>query len=288
MTFNNTANVIPYIICQKENLNDSQKKIADYIINDPSRIIHQTSKEVSETLNLSEATIVRFCQKLGFKGYRDFRIKLAQDHVADASQPVPEGISRDDSSLDVIKKVMQIECEDIKFTSNMLNENVILEVLDLISNCKNLAFFGVGSSALVASTAKEHFLHYGKPCFSESEGLSQIILANTLNPGDVAFAFSISGASLTPIKALEIATKRGAHTICMTQNISSPLAKLSEHIIQIYRKDQSIDDLGTATRIAHLSVIDALAVAYAARKWDQTTEIAKTNRANFRDYLYGH
>lgn len=288
MTVNNTTSVIPYIICQRDQLNDSQQKIADYIIEDPAKSITQTSKEISDTLGLSEATIVRFCQKLGFKGYRDFRLKLAQDLGNDSSQPVvPEGITRNDSSIDVIKKVMQIEYEDIKFTSGMLNEAVLLKVLELISKCDKLAFFGVGSSSLVASTAKEHFLHYGKPCFAESEGLSQITLANTLNPGDVAFAFSISGASKTPIKALEIATKRGAHTISMTQNTSSPLAKLSEYVIQIYRKDQSIDDLGTATRIVHLSIIDALAIAYASQEWDRTTEITKINRANFKDYLYG-
>ena len=104
---------------------------------------------------------------------------------------------------------------------------------------------------------------------------------------DVAFAFSISGASKIPIKALEIAIQRGAHAVCMTQNPSSPLARLSEYVLQIYRKDQSIDDLGKTTRIVHLSVIDALAVAYASQEWDRTAETARINRANFKEYLYG-
>lgn len=283
---NNNTNVIPYIICQKDTLNSSQNKIAEYIIEDPNRVVNQTSKELSEALGVSEATIVRFCQALGFPGYRDFRLKLAQDQGNDSDQVAPEGISKDDSSLEVVKKVMQIEYEDIKFTSGMLNEAVVSKVLELISSCDKLAFFGVASSALVAATAKEHFLHYGKPAYAESEALSQIVLANTLNPGDVAFAFSISGASKIPIKALEIATQRGAHTVCMTQNPTSPLARMCECVLQVYRKDQSIDDLGTATRIVHLSMIDALAVAYASQSWDKIRDIAKTNRKNFKDYLY--
>lgn len=287
MSLGTYASVIPYLIIQKEHLNHSQQRIAEYIIEEPTRVVSQTSRELADTLDLSEASIVRFCQKLGFKGYRDFRLKLAQDQGTELANPVPEGVSPEDSSIEVVRKVMQIEYEDIKFTSGMLNEAVLLKVLDLITQCNRLAFFGVGSSALVASTAKEHFLHYGKPAFAEAEGLSQIVLANTLEPGDVAFAFSISGASKTPIKALEIATRRGAHTVSMTQNPTSPLAKLSEYVLQIYRKDQSLDDLGTATRIVHLSVIDALAVAYAAQDWDRTLEITKTNRANFKDYLYG-
>jgi len=288
MSSNNVISVIPYIISQKEDLNESQCKIADYVISCPGKIINQTSKEIADTLNLSEATIVRFCQRLGFKGYRDFRLKLAQDQGNNSAFHVPSGITRDDDCMEVVKKVMQIEFEDIKFTSDMLNESVILKVLELITNCNKLAFFGVGSSALVASTAKEHFLHYGKSAYAELEGLSQIVLANTLDPGDVAFAISISGMSKVPINAIEVAAKCGAHTICLTQNPTSPLAKISDCVLQVYRKDRSMDDLGTTTRIVHMSLIDALAVAYASQEWDRVAQIASANRENFKDYLYGN
>ena len=284
----NIVNVIPYIMSQKENLNESQCKIADYIISSPGKIINQTSKEIADTLNLSEATVVRFCQRLGFKGYRDFRLKLAEDQGNNSVIHVPEGINRDDSTIDVVKKVMQIEYEDIKFTLDMINEHIVSEALELITNCNKLAFFGVGSSALVASMAKEHFLHYGKSAYAEFEGLSQIVLANTLGPEDVAFAISISGRSKVPLNAMEVAVRSGAHTICLTQDPSSPLAKMSDCVLQVYRKDHSIDDLGTATRIVHISIIDALAVAYASGDWDRIAQIAASNRKNFKDYLYGY
>lgn len=285
---NNTSNnLIPYIISQKEYLNESHCKIADYVISSPDKIIGQTSREIADTLNFSEATIIRFCQKLGFKGYKEFHLKLAQDQGNNPAWHVPQGITKDDDCLSVVKKVMQIEYEDIKFTSDMLNEEVVLKVLELITKCNKLVFFGVGSSALVASTAKEHFLHYGKSAYAELEGLSQIVLANTLTPGDVAFAISISGASKIPIKALEVAAKCGAHTICLTQNPSSPLAKISDFTLQVFCKDQSIDDLGTASRIVHMALIDSLSIAYASQEWDRVAQIAAVNRANFKDYLYG-
>ena len=57
MSTNNTLNVIPYIISQKGKLNDSQSKIADYITACPDKTIGQTSKEIADILELSEATI---------------------------------------------------------------------------------------------------------------------------------------------------------------------------------------------------------------------------------------
>lgn len=283
---NDSQNIIPYIIFQRDQLNASQQEIAEYIISNPMRAIENTSKEMAQALNISEASIVRFCQKIGFKGYRDFRLKLAQEQGPESNQAIPQGITREDNAFEVARKVMKIEYEDIKFTSEMLNEETFTTVLRLITECDKLAFFGVGSSSLVAATAKEHFLHYGKPALSESVGLTQLVLANTLEAGDVAFAFSISGASKETIKTIEIAAQRGAHTVCMTQNSASPLARISQHVLQVYKKDCSIDDLGTATRIAHLALTDALAVAYAAQRWDETERIAQENKANFREFLY--
>jgi len=287
MPSSNTTSIIPYIISQKEYLNASQCKIADYVISSSHKTINQTVKEFADTLNLSEATIVRFCQKLGFNGYRDFRLKLARDQGANSTYHVLEGITKDDNRLEVVKKVLQIEFEDIKLTSGILDKLVIPRVLDLIAKCNKLAFFGVGSSALVASTAKEHFLLYGKSAFSELEGLSQIVLANTLGSEDLAFAISTSGMSKIPYNAIEIAAKGGANTVCLTQNPTSPLAQISDCVLQVYHKHQHIDDLGIATRIVHMSYIDALAVAYASQEWDQRAYIAMTNRKNFRHYLYG-
>lgn len=278
--------VIPYIIFQQAYLNPSQKKIADYIISQPEKVIQQTSKEIAETLAFSEATIVRFCKKIGFKGYKDFKLKLAQNL---GNQPLTTsvGISPEDNSLDVVKKALRIEYEDIKFSLDMLDEAVISEVLKLIHNCRKIVFFGVGSSSLVASAAKEHFLHYKKSAYAETEGLAQLLLANTLDEQDVAFAISTEGASKLPIKALEIATKNGAKTICLTQDPSSPLAKIAQLVIQIYRKDSSIDGLGTVTRIVPMAIIDALSVAYATTKWDSLADFSRENRENYKDFLYG-
>ncbi len=287
MSAENQNNVLPYIVSLQDSLNKKQKIIADYIIHNPSAVIIQTSKEISEALGISEASIVRFCQRIGFNGYRDFRLKLARDQGNEISSSVaPEGINENDSFIETAKKVMQIEHEDILFTANMLDEGNFTQIVELIASCRHLAFFGVGSSSIVASTAKEHFLHYGKACYAEIESLEQICLANTLGKGDVAFAISISGSSQIPIQAIEIATKRGATTVCLTQNFKSPLAKICQYILPVYRKNNTLDDLGTASRIVHLSLIDALAIAYASRDWAYAKKITTENRKNFHKYLY--
>lgn len=287
--YNATTNVLPYISTKLNELKGSNKKIGDFLLTSSGNIVNLTADELAERAEVSEASVIRFCQKLGFKGFKDFKIKLAQDmgNGATAQKAVPSEIDRGDDTWEVVKKIMFIEQEDIKFTMDMLDEQAVRTALDYITKSNKLAFFGVGSSSLVAANAKEHFLHYGKSAMAESEGLSQIILANTLTETDVAFAISISGKSQVPIRALEVAKRNGAKTICLTQDSHSPLAKVSDCVILAFRKSSSLDDLGTATRIVHIAVIDAISVAYATGDWDRIAAIARANRTNFREYTYG-
>jgi DNA-binding MurR/RpiR family transcriptional regulator len=279
--------ILLYIQNNYTNLTDSLQKIALYILSHPSKTIDRTAAELSCDINVSEASIIRFCQTMGFKGYTDFKIKLAKDLGADNSEPVPSGINRTDTSWEVIKKVMQGEYEDIKFTLDMLDKDVMLTSLDMICYANRIAFFGVGSSAIVANNAKEHFLHYGKNAQAEQESMSQVVLANTLRANDLAFAISISGQSKVPVQALQIAKGNGAKTICLTQNPKSSLAKFSDCVLIAFRKSQSLDDLGTSSRIVHTAIVDAIAVAYAARNWDTAAAITKINRINFRMEQFG-
>jgi len=271
-----------YIESQYKKLTSSLQKIAIFILNSPGKVIGYTTSDLAKEINVSEASVVRFCQMLGFKGFADFKIKLAKDLGADNTEPVPSGVLRTDSTDEVITKVMMAEYDDIKFTLEMIDKQAMCRAVDMITMAKRIAFFGVGSSGLVASNAKEHFQHYGRFAQSETDSISQIVLANTLGPGDLGFAISISGQSAVPLQALKIARENGAQTICLTQNAVSSIASASDCVLVAYKRSVSVDDLGTMSRIVHSAIIDALAIAYAARNWDAAARITANNRRHYR------
>lgn len=278
--------ILVYIKNNYKNLTYSLQKIALFILSSPSSAIDCTASELSHKLSVSEASIIRFCQALGFKGFSDFKIKLAKDLGADNWEPVPSGINKSDSSLEVITKVLQAEYDDIKFTLDMIDKNSLITCLDMICASNHIGFFGVGSSAIVASNAKEHFLHFGKCVNAESEGVSQLLLANSLHANDLAFAISISGQSKIPVQALKIAKENGAKTVCLTQNPNSILTEYSDCVLIAYRRSELSDDLGTSSRIVHTAIIDALSVAYASKNWDDVAAKTRVNRKNFHQVLF--
>lgn len=271
-----------FIRNQFPNFTSSQQQIANYLIENKDKIANQTAYEISQCAHVSEASVVRFCKALGFKGFKELKIKMVSSLGSQSEKAVPSLIEQNDSPTEVVTKLMRLESEDIKFCLKMLDMAVIIEVINLINACDRIVFFGVGSSAIAADNAMDHFIHYGKNAQAESESYKQIALANSLGPRDLAFAISISGNSLVPIQAIEIAKKNGAATVCITQNSNSHLAKMCDKVIYSYRKSKDLDDLGTATRIVQISIIDAIAVAYATMNWDKTEQIAAENRSYFK------
>jgi RpiR family carbohydrate utilization transcriptional regulator len=230
--------------------------------------------------------MIRFCKVLGFKGYSDFKIRLAKELGADNQEPVPIGINRSDTPVEVVKKVLLLEAQDINYTLDMLDPKELSKCLNYINSANNLAFFGFGSSSNVANIAKDHFLNFGKKAFAETESLAQIALANSLGKDDVAFIISISGESHLTLEISRIAKNNGAKTICLTQNPTSRLSISCDCSLICYRKSGLLDDLGTVSRTVNSSIIAAIAIACITMDWDNATTTVAKNRQKFRELQF--
>lgn len=288
MTNPPALNVLTYINSARPRMTTAFKMTADYILAHPEDVVNCTAAELAERTLVSEASVIRLCKHLGFKGYTDLKIKLAGElgKGLDRESPVPIGIRKEDSAEQTIQKVLRMEYEDIRFSLDMLDAESAARCLELLCQCRQLAFFGIGSSSIVAASAKEHFLHYGKAAMAEQDNTTQLILANTLGENDVAFCISMSGESFVPCEAAKIAKSRGAATVALTQTPGSSLTTLCDCVVLSHRRVGVTDDLGTVSRIVQLAIMDALAIAYAARNWDRTQETAEENRQRFRQIQF--
>ncbi len=59
-----------------DSLTPKARTLGNYIIQNPSKAVFMTTKELAQTCNISEATVVRFVSTLGYKGYSDFQNAL--------------------------------------------------------------------------------------------------------------------------------------------------------------------------------------------------------------------
>lgn len=254
-----------------DDFGEAEKKIANWVLENPKEIIHYSITELAEKCGVSEATVVRFSRKLGFKGYQDFKIVLAQENV-NPLQSLHEEVTEEDRCPEVLEKVFQSIIQTLHHTREVLSYEELEKAVEAILKARKVVVFGLGNSAPIALDAQHKFLRAGVDCSACSDNHMQAIIASHLKAEDVAIGISHSGSSRDIVEALQLAKECGATTICITNYGKSPILKVSDIHLFTASQETRYRILAMASRIAQLSIIDTLYIYVALRKKQQAIE----------------
>lgn len=244
------------------NLTKAEKRIADFIIGSESdSLTTMTLVELAGRLELGEATIVRFCRKIGFKGFPDLKFALALDHSQIQPGPV-EG-----SYLDAIEHNM---ASVIHQTRQLLDQSALERAIDLIIQSKHTFFYGAGSSGLVAAMAEERFLRFGQMTKSIRDSHAQYAHSAVCGREDVVVVFSLSGSTLDVYQAVGSARENGAVVVAITNHITSPIAKLADCVLLTCGREDLIEGSSLASMISQMYVLDALCATLIKRNRERS------------------
>lgn len=238
-----------------DELGKAEKKVADWIMENPGDILPLSIVELAEKCSCSEATIVRFSKRLGFAGYQELKISLAQETH---STVVNANMTADDGVFEIYEKV----CNDIycslERTKKVLDKDALDKTAKAIMNAGKVIFMGLGNSAAIAQDASHKLLRAGYNAYAYTDNHMQVIAASHLNSGDVLVGISHSGSSKDVIEALQLARDRGAVTVSITNKGKSPIQKHSDYVLHTSSEETQYNILALNSRIAQLSIIDAL------------------------------
>lgn len=247
------------------NFSKGQKLIANFIINHYDKAAFMTAARLGDEVGVSESTVVRFANEIGFDGYPKLQKVLKElikskltsvQRIEVSSNRINEG--------NILKSVLQSDMEKIKMTLDEIDQDTFNNIVESILNSKKIYILGVRSSAPLASFLGFYFnLIFDNVRLvhttSVSEMFEQIIYATK---GDVVIGISFPRYSKRTINALKFGKSRGATVISITDSIESPLAQCSDHSL-VARSDMAsfVDSL-----VAPLSVINALIAAIGIRR----------------------
>jgi RpiR family carbohydrate utilization transcriptional regulator len=264
-------------------LSESERKIADYIINQRETILQLTAAELAEKIGSSAATIVRFCRTLGFKGYTDLKFYIERELLSLVG--AEEKIDKNDSVKVLKQKVFKFNQKIIDDTIMTLDDENLEKAIIAIANARKVDIYGEGGSGSIALTALNLLLHIGIPCNAHTDANLQILSALQLRKGDVALGISHSGRTINAIDALKIAQQNGATTICITGYAKSAITQYSDIVLYSSSKtSRFLSDL-PAARISELCVLSAIQLGIVARNYEgfignvqKTKEIVEIKR----------
>lgn len=249
------------------NFRSTERRVAQVFLDNPPAIVGLSVTEVSDLADVSDATVVRFCQRLGFSGFAEFKIQLASE-IAEPFQIVHADISNADGSLEIIEKVFKSNMQTLYDTLDVLNREAFVAAVEAICNAQSLRFFGIGTSAPIALDAWYRFDQLGFPSLAIIDPIQMAVAALQFDEKTVAIGISHSGATRATVEALKLSAAAGAMTICITSFQRSPIVSTSDIPLIVAARETSYRAEAMASRLAHLSVLDALHVAVAHKNPD--------------------
>jgi RpiR family carbohydrate utilization transcriptional regulator len=261
-------------------LRTAEKRVADYIRDHPEELIHLTVTELADATQTSESTVVRLCQKLGYKGYQEFKIMLARELVAPADT-IFEAIAPTDP-IDVLKsKVFQANIQALHDTIEVLSDDMLRRAADAIGAASKMEIYGIGGSSSIAWDAYHKFHRIGIDCIAHSDSDMMATSATLLGPEDVALGISHTGGTRDVVDAMRLAKEAGATTICLTHNATSPITKVSDITLFTAARETAFSSDAMTSRLAQLSIIDTVYLAVALSHYDRSLAlIQKTRQAS--------
>ncbi len=267
----------------------AEQRVGKLCLADPRAFAKLPVSELADRSHVSKPTVVRFCRSVGYDGLSDFKLKLAGT-VNEGVPFIHRSVDADDKIGDVMVKVIDnTVAAFLKYrndASTLAIEKAVVALVQAYQAGRQIQFFGVGNSGIVAQDAQHKFFRLGVNTTAYSDGHMQVMSASVLKAGDCVVVVSNSGRTRDLMDACDIARKNGATTIVITAS-GSPLASAG-HIHLSADHPEGYDKYSPmVSRLLHLMIIDILATAVALRIGSATLQpLLSEMRQNLRSKRY--
>lgn len=238
----------------KDKLTKSENKLANYIASHTEHVIYDTIKSLGTATNTGDATIVRLCKKLGYSGFSDLKIALAQDSMMTTSK----GHDEAQTSSELSSKVL---ISSIEKTEELINPSVLKQAVSLLAKARRIHIFGLGHSGESARDYERTWLRIGLIANAESDPHIQVQVATLLSKDDLVVGLSLSGHTKDTYDSLKVAKEYGAKIIAITNDLTSLIAQLGD--VSLQTSVSEFMNIGTvAGQVSQLYLCDVLAREY--------------------------
>ena len=267
-----SINSLTRIRAKLPNLAAAEARVANWVMQQPEKIMALSMAEVAQACGVSDTTVLRFCRNAGFQGYTDLKLSIARD-LTSPTQVIHDDITETDPPAVIARKVFMSNIQALYDTLEVLDEQALGQAITLLQNARQILIVGVGTSAPFVHGMYNMLMRLGLNCKAQTDSYLQLMEVAVLGPGDVVVGISQSGSSKDPVYTLKQAKANGVSTICITGNAQSPVTQYADVTLLSVAREARIEAI--ASRIAQMSIADALYIIVALNNIDTAIQNEK-------------
>ncbi|WP_114559377.1 MurR/RpiR family transcriptional regulator [Desertihabitans aurantiacus] len=254
----------------------AERRVADLVLADPPAAARATVVELARAAGTSTASVVRLCQRIGYRRSKDFQLALGADHASALSEgrsSLGEAIEPGDPLAAVVQKVSRAEAASLVDTALALDVEALERAVDAVAVARRVDVFGVGASSLAALDLHQKLTRIGRTALVWTDPHMAWTSAATLDDSALACAVSHSGRTPEAISYLQHARAGGATTLAITSSAGSPLAREADVVLLTAARETEYRAGAMGSRIAQLMVVDCLFIGVARLHHEASLEL---------------
>lgn len=281
---NDNKKLIKIIQTQYPKLSKGQKLIAKYIINNYDKVAFMTASKLGDTVGVSESTVVRFANALGYSGYPKLQEGL-QELIKNKLTTVQRvEMANEDYSDDstILSKVLKSDINNIKSTLDEVDEKAFEEASTRILKSRKIYILGMRSSFTVAQ-----YLSFYLNVILDNVQLIRIDMGDPyqqivrMNDEDILIVFSFPRYSKQSYEVVKYAKSKGAYIVSITDSSFAPVAPLSNNILLVKSNMASFVD----SLVAAMSIANALIISVAMKETDDIKKYFNDLEKIWQEYV---
>lgn len=263
---------------------DTEKKIAEYILNNKDEVVNFSSQKLAEEVGASAAAIVRFSKRLGFKGFTHLKVEIAKDTGEATEMTVDRFINETDTVDVMMKKALYANIQTLENTYKLIQSFVLEAAIESLVSAKEIYLVGVGGSQIVVSDLHQKFKRIHKSAYASADYHDFLGMMSHIESQDVLVAFSYSGETKEILYASQVARERGAKVIAITQSSRNELSKVADYALTVPKEETDLRIGSISSRFAMNAISDLLYVGVAKSNIDDTKNRLVTSLDTVKGY----
>lgn len=236
-------------------LRGSEARVAQVVLERGADLVHLSVSDVAELAGTASSSVVRACQRLGFRGYQE--LKIAAARAAPAAVPAPDASG--DPAARALAETLRAARAALDGLTATLTPEDLRAAAELLDGASQIVVVGVGLSGAVVLDLAYRLRALGLPVDAPADPLTAQLAAANLTPTGVCLAVSHTGATRTVVDAARRARGAGAAVLALSSYARSPLTETATRTLVAGGQDLVFGLETTASRLAHLAAVDALA-----------------------------
>jgi RpiR family carbohydrate utilization transcriptional regulator len=261
-TGNDDATVTTRISTVRNSLQPSELSVVAWIVDDAEGVVEMTAQDLSDRAGVARSSVIRTCQKLGYRGFAQLRVALTRE----LAQTLVSERDYGASALGAIRADIDTLAATLPRIASVLNEDAVEQAVSTIVAAGRLLALASGLSSPLALDLGMRLTAIGRPTEFVADPIGQQIAARQLSPADAVLIISGSGASEASLKAARAARQTGAAVVVITSFATSPLVSLADISLVVAPAGGTFrQELEHTSRVPHVILIESLVDVVAAR-----------------------